>query len=285
VKTSGWLCLFLIGLLAVLFGWVNFGIANSANHEIVAPAPKATATLTSEQAAFEKLLQDNGGCELPCWWGLTLGKTKQEDWFKFLDQLPFTVFRVDPLSNGTMVPIDSGYFSFPQSISTSYLRYDFQDGMLSKVNIQLDRPDVWLSADVTAITFQGLLKQLNALKQTPEIYIFSGPASTLNLPFLVTADDIGVMAEYTFNIYDTLPAPNDLSQWRYCLGLDQTIRIEITVQDPTINPPVSAKQRLSIEAKEPPRWVRLEDWVTPMNTKDFIQFFIDYPDSCFVPKE
>jgi len=51
------------------------------------PSPTATAsptitstpvpTLTADkmQALVRKMLQDNGGCELPCWWGFTPGKT------------------------------------------------------------------------------------------------------------------------------------------------------------------------------------------------------------------
>ncbi|MEZ4671373.1 MAG: hypothetical protein R3E39_26015 [Anaerolineae bacterium] len=247
---------------------------------------KATSTLTVEQAAFEQLLQDNNGCELPCWWGFELGKTSHDQWFTFLDEQPFKVFREEPLSNGTLVPIDSAYFSFPRSTTTTFLDYDFTKDILTSVSISLDRPNEWLSPEVTSITLPGLLAQLDAANQTPEIYMFiGGTSSSLDLPFLVVADDIGVMAEYTFNIYDTLPEPNDLRKWQYCLGLENTTYIEITVQDPQAEPAVSVSQRPSIEAKVSPHWVRLEDLnITPINSHEFIQFFLQNPNGCFVPE-
>jgi hypothetical protein len=275
-----------IGILVSGLLWSHWQLYSLAQpQQELTPIPSLSPTLTTDQTAFEKLIQDNGECEFPCWWGFVLGKTKRDEWFRFLDQQAFTIFREDPLSNGTLVPIDYGYFSFPQSTSTSYLHYDFQEGMLVKVNLQLNEPNKWLSKNVTAISLPGLLHRLDNLKQNPEIYMFiGGTSSSLDLPFLIVANDIGVMAEYTFNISSTLSEPNDMRKWQYCLGLAQTTRIEITVQDPQISPNVSSKEQSSIEAKEPPHWVRLEDLnITPIDSNDFIQFFLKNPDSCYIP--
>lgn len=40
---------------------------------ILSPAP--TLTMDEEVASVAKMLQDNGGCRLPCWWGFTPGET------------------------------------------------------------------------------------------------------------------------------------------------------------------------------------------------------------------
>lgn len=44
------------------------------------PTPEATPTLTNGQKAdnFTALMTGNGGCELPCWWGIVLGETEIE---------------------------------------------------------------------------------------------------------------------------------------------------------------------------------------------------------------
>ncbi len=111
-----------------------------------------------------------------------------------------------------------------------------------------------------------------------------GTSSSLDLPFLVVADDIGVMAKYNFNIFDTLSKPNDMHQWQYCLDISHTIGIEITVQDPNANHQVNIKERKSIEDKDPPHWVRLEDLnSTPIDSHEFIQFLLENPDGCFIP--
>lgn len=47
---------------------------------IISPTPAATPTLTSEQLAdnFTRLMTENGGCELPCWWGIVPGESNIE---------------------------------------------------------------------------------------------------------------------------------------------------------------------------------------------------------------
>jgi hypothetical protein len=288
MKINPWIGVMLISVLAIVLALDNFGITTSANYEMNEPTPtlNVTPTLDPRQAAFEKLVQDNGGCELPCWWGLTLGQTKEEDWLTFLDELPFKVFREEAVSNGTLVPTgNNGYFSFPQSVSSQFIYYDFRDGMLSKVRLELDQPTIWLSHNVTAISLPGMLKRLNALHQTPEIYEYTGGVSSaLDLPFLVVADDIGVMAEYEFDLSHTLPEPNNLHKWQYCLGLENIIRMSITVQDPDLTPMVIAKERQSMGGKER-EWVRLEDLnIVPIDSAEFIQFFIDHPNDCYKPE-
>lgn len=44
------------------------------------PTPVPTPILTSEQKAdnFTRLMTENGGCELPCWWGIVPGESKIE---------------------------------------------------------------------------------------------------------------------------------------------------------------------------------------------------------------
>lgn len=48
---------------------------------VLTPTPTPVPTLLSEQAIARmlSLYEDNGGCELPCWWGIIPGKTTWEE--------------------------------------------------------------------------------------------------------------------------------------------------------------------------------------------------------------
>ena len=41
--------------------------------------PRPTRTAEEEQAFVREMLETNGGCELPCWWGITPGKTTWQE--------------------------------------------------------------------------------------------------------------------------------------------------------------------------------------------------------------
>lgn len=59
----------------------------------VTPSPTVAPTLTAdqEQALVLDLLQNNAGCQLPCWWGFTPGKTSwqtAQTFFTLLGKMP-----------------------------------------------------------------------------------------------------------------------------------------------------------------------------------------------------
>jgi hypothetical protein len=57
--------------------------------EIVLPPDPQVLSLEAEDALLVEMLATNGGCELPCWWGITPGVTRWEDaqrLFLFLQQ-------------------------------------------------------------------------------------------------------------------------------------------------------------------------------------------------------
>lgn len=43
------------------------------------PTPRPTLTAGEEQAFVREMLATNGGCELPCWWGITPGEDRWSD--------------------------------------------------------------------------------------------------------------------------------------------------------------------------------------------------------------
>jgi hypothetical protein len=50
------------------------------------PTPTPLSTLSKQEAIVkvEHLLVDNGGCRLPCWWGITAGETSWAEAYQFL---------------------------------------------------------------------------------------------------------------------------------------------------------------------------------------------------------
>jgi len=54
--------------------------SSSPHPTIVVSTPTLIPTLTDEQKVdnFTELMRDNGGCELPCWWGIIPGESKIE---------------------------------------------------------------------------------------------------------------------------------------------------------------------------------------------------------------
>ena len=81
---------------------------------VIAPLP----TLTADDAKklVRKLLEDNAGCHLPCWWGITPGKTTWAEARHFLESFSVYVGETGgvqvplpaPYSNATFM--DHGYF-------------------------------------------------------------------------------------------------------------------------------------------------------------------------------
>lgn len=66
------------------------------------PTPKFFPTLTiDKQKRFYDFLSQNGGCDLPCLWGVTPGETLAEDAFKMIGEYTLTpeFFLYDPLGD------------------------------------------------------------------------------------------------------------------------------------------------------------------------------------------
>jgi hypothetical protein len=50
-------------------------------------APLPTLTLEQVQIRVRELFETNGGCHLPCWWGITVGTSTSSDVFNFIQSI------------------------------------------------------------------------------------------------------------------------------------------------------------------------------------------------------
>jgi len=96
-------------------------IQNSSNTPTLLPSVEAPLPTLSHEAAYTRFqeLLNNGGCRLPCWWGITPGKTTWNDAQRFLQT--FTNMDIRDASNGFYVA--DVYLPVPQgkgSLSHTY---------------------------------------------------------------------------------------------------------------------------------------------------------------------
>ncbi len=240
--------------------------------------PTFAPTLTDGQEEFETLLQTNGGCELPCWWGFIVGESTQNDWFHFLDTRTFHVFREEPI-DGKTVPVDYAYFSFPNSADTAVtIHYQFDKSILTQLQITLNNPRQWLSPQVGAVSLPHLL---SSLEDQPEVYIFSG-STPLDYGIVLIDHKIGLMAKYTFDFWDAQrnqeTYPKQLS---ICLSMAYTSDIEITIQSPNVEPPLGVDVRPHIRAQERQTYIPVEEATFgQVDAREFIEFFRAHPNGC-----
>lgn len=90
--------------------------------------PLPTIPNENLSARIEELLQTNGGCMLPCWWGITPGQTSWDEASQFLTSLSAMTIQLD----GNVVEV---YLDKPDgypSIEDPYLeyRYNIIDGVV-----------------------------------------------------------------------------------------------------------------------------------------------------------
>jgi hypothetical protein len=80
------------------------------------------------------MLEDNGGCRLPCWWGITPGETTWEEARAFL--APYAS-RISVHEIGGRVSIAVYFFYPPESVTTSFITLNFgvMNGIINGIAI------------------------------------------------------------------------------------------------------------------------------------------------------
>jgi hypothetical protein len=84
-----------VTLLSGVDGKVSGGQAQalSERHTLLdttptaAPSPVGTLTAAESEQRIRRLLKDNAGCKLPCWWGIVPGESTKADVIQVVEQL------------------------------------------------------------------------------------------------------------------------------------------------------------------------------------------------------
>ena len=112
------------------------------------PAPTQVQTLlpVELEKAVINLFENNGGCKLPCWWGMTPGETSLDDSQKFFSQFDGNIYITDSKES-----YQHQYLNIPVSASLSPIKrirmdIDGTNGIIEKMEIQeYDWPSYHLS--------------------------------------------------------------------------------------------------------------------------------------------
>jgi hypothetical protein len=96
----------------------------------------ATLSVQDATSKINELLQTNGGCRLPCWWGITPGQTRWEDARNILFPLAKSVY--DSYSEeGEFFPGLLSYYSTTDESSFFEQDYVVRGGIVQAIKIKL----------------------------------------------------------------------------------------------------------------------------------------------------
>lgn len=98
--------------------------------------PRPTLPKDQAQALAQKLRQTNGDCLLPCWWGITPGKTTWEDANSFLKTLDSNILHLDPDTYGVTVRFPEKAYKYPVIGGTFFI----ENEIIESMRIQVDLP-------------------------------------------------------------------------------------------------------------------------------------------------
>ena len=107
--------------------------------ELVLPPDPQALSLDAEDALLVDMLATNGGCELPCWWGITPGVTPWEDvqqqFLSYGKSISSWSWDVDKWGTGHKVGFLGRHESYPFDYVVEHIIYE-QEGIVSLIGAQ-----------------------------------------------------------------------------------------------------------------------------------------------------
>jgi hypothetical protein len=172
--------------------------ASPTNSPAATWTPLPTLTMREAQEKISSLDSDNGGCQLPCWWGISPNKTTWEEAIHFLES--FTQIR--QAENGSFLENGEShyttyfevYYDIPDETASRRILVSGQDGLVTGLTVF--PPD-------TAQNYQ-LHQILRLLGEPRQIYVSAQPDTQTKqlLPARIILDygNLGVLVSYEFPV-------------------------------------------------------------------------------------
>lgn len=163
------------------------------------PTPTPTLTNTELRQLALELLENNNGCQLPCWWGITPGQTDWETAYKLIgifDLVPNrVVINSDHVVYRPIIPFPIGVFEYNEAAHS----YSVRNGIVESIEMPVSRGDVF-DGYLTQYTLPRLLDTYG----TPaEVWVSTYRAAFENddLPFFTVLfyPEQGIIASYSSN--------------------------------------------------------------------------------------
>ncbi len=175
---------------------------------VITPTHTSTPlpTLSPEDAyqQLQDLLENNAGCRLPCWWGITPGKTSWQDATRFLET--FTNIYKDENSSYAYV-----YLPIPPDKGTLDHTYVVEDNMVSEIYVYVYdwMPSLYLSNFLTVYgppdeVFLRTFRHDEDGSQPYQIELFYGK---LGLLLEYSGGDPNTVGEKIENCFDDMYSP------------------------------------------------------------------------------
>ncbi|MCP4541055.1 MAG: hypothetical protein GY832_28295 [Chloroflexi bacterium] len=168
--------------------------------KIVRPNTLPPLLTSEEDAQLVEMLQTNGGCELPCWWGITPGTTSVEDAQNvFLSfEKPIIVYE-----RSLGIEYEVGTFERYESALVDYFvehSLGTEDDVVSYISVSATPPgwssySQYMAQDWQRYTLAAIMTRLGPPSRIRLFYEHPNCGQTYRLGIMY--DDLGVLASYS----------------------------------------------------------------------------------------
>jgi hypothetical protein len=198
-------------------------------YEIVRPPNLSPLLTAKEDAQLVEMLQTNGGCELPCWWGITPGVTLAEDAQQIFLSLGKPI-GIRELSSGIVYEVST--FVRHEPVPVDYFvehSLAIKDDVVSRINVSA-RPPGWLSysqhlaQDWQRYTLAPILNQYGPPSRVALFYHHPSCGQTYWLH--IAYDNLGIIASYSGAVQ------REAEVVTICPGTDDWIMIDMLLATP-----------------------------------------------------
>lgn len=216
----------------------------------ITPAP--TLTVVEESALLSELMTTNGGCELPCWWGITPGQTQVQQARDLFVQLGLNRWR--DAFDGTYRQLilghraeDQAYFPFELVVKMYERSGTVELVVVSSLHQPLDQSGFFISEWEP----YALPEVLARLGQPSSVHLFVPPnPGEMGYDLYLIYQQLGVQVRYS------VPATY-LGEQRFelCFMLVDLLSIEVTLFPPGAHNLVGELTESRVEAL--PTWTEV----------------------------
>jgi hypothetical protein len=235
----------------------NMAVTTKTLQPAFTKTPFPTQNPEDAWARVTKLLDDNAGCQFPCWWGIEPGKTSWEDALLFL--APFA-------QKNQMSPVGWFQFAVPGVENTLQQQYTTQDGRIIMVEIHF--------GNIRAYTLNDLLSTYG---QPADVRIRTfGTEHQGNVPFylLLFYPEKGILARY-----DNVDAEIVGNKVRKCFREENLRDLALWSPEMVLDFEQATQQTVNIKFRDGFPLLSLEE-ATGMDLPTFYEKFQDPTSSC-----
>lgn len=221
------------------------------------PLPERPETLSDIQALLQT---PDETCQLPCFWGVRLGYTTEEEIIEFLQPVPI----------GNNAP--ELHYTFREEAGEEvifYLSFGVSEGIVTETNVVIHTPSEWLPSETLELPHL-----LSTMPSVPIAYLSIN--ITVQRLFLTVAFDEGVLAQYSF-VLDIVGETLGEADFRFCPVLEENYYIILRLREGDADSLLEGYGTLS-DAVSDKIWTI--ERMTGMEIEDFVEQIIENPGEC-----